>query len=231
MPLSNVDIQKAIEANGLKFDPPLDLELQLKPASIDLRLGAKIFKTSPQTEPKTIGEGEYLTIEPQEFVQAMTYERLELSNQLAGRFGVKSGLTRKGLYLFSGLQIDPGWRGHLVVSLFNTSTQPIAIRFKEPFCSIEINRVESPASPAYDGDYQDQTDFDSEDVSWLMRAKGMTFVQVVEAVRDLQNSVKNLDNTVSDLRQSLSGLRTDMRIWLAVIAVIIALASILPRVL
>lgn len=231
MPLSNVDIRKSIEGNVLKFDPAIEIDRQLQPASIDLRLGGKIFKTSPDALARTIGEGEYLAVEPQEFVQAMTYERIELSDQLVGRFGIKSALTRKGLYLFSGIQIGPGWKGHLVVSLFNTSTQPIAIRFKEPFCSIEIDRLESPASPSYEGQYQGQSDFNSEDISWLLRSKGMTFIQVVEAVRDLQGSVKNLDHTVSELRQSLTGLRTDLRMWLGIIGTIIALASILPRVL
>ena len=134
MALSNVEICKAIESGEITFDPPLDLAHQLQPASVDLRLGAKVFKTSPEPIADTIDDGGYLTIEPQEFVQAMTYEAVQFSNQFAGRFGIKSGFSRKGLYLFSGIGIDPGWRGHLVISLFNTSTQTIAIRFKEPFC-------------------------------------------------------------------------------------------------
>jgi dCTP deaminase len=231
MALSNVDIRKAIDAKEIIFDPPLDSDRQVQPASVDLRLGAKIFKTSPDPAARIIGEGEYLAVEPQEFVQAITYERMELSSGLVGRFGIKSALTRKGLYLFSGIQVDPGWRGYLVVSLFNTSTQPIAIRFKEPFCSIEFDRVQTPADPPYRGIYLNQTDFSSEDVSWLMRARGMTFGQVVQAVQDLQSSVKSLDSTVKELRASLAGLRTDMRIWLTFVAIVVTLASILSRVL
>lgn len=231
MPLSNIDIRKAIKGKEINFDPRIDLAEQIQPASVDLRLGAKVFKTSPEPISKVIGEGEYLLIEPQEFVQAMTFECVELSNNIVGRFGIKSSLSRKGLYLFSGLQIDPGWHGNLIVSLFNTSTQPIVIKFKEIFCSIEFSKVDTKASPGYVGAYQGQSDFSSEDISWLMRARGMTFIQVVDAVKSLQSSVSTLDHTVKELKDSLTGLRTDMRIWLTVFGIIITLAVVLGNLL
>lgn len=149
--------------------------------------------------------------------------------------GLRSEFTRKGLLMFSGPQIDPGFRGLLSVSLYNTSTRPITIKFKEPFCTIEFSRLETPSRSFYKGKYQDQRDFDSENISWLMTMKGMTFAQVVESVRSLQESVKMLDNTVKNMQAafttSINNLRADVRIYVAILGIIVAVVSLLTRIL
>ena len=235
MVMSDVEIRKAIETGLIKFEPPLDLDKQVQPASVDLRLGGKVFKTVPEPGVRTISEGEYLVIEPSEFVEVLTYERIELSNKVVGRIGLRSEFTRKGLLLFSGPQIDPGFRGVLSVSLYNNSTIPVTIKFKETFCTIEFSELDTPSSFPYKGRYQDQKDFDSLDISWLMTAKGMTFSQVVESIKNLQQSVTLLDTTVKNMQEtfttSVNSLRADVRLYVTLLGIIVALISLLSRIL
>lgn len=234
MVLSDADISKAIEKGTIKIEPPIDFEKQLQPASVDFCLGAKVFKTVPEPGVKPIGEGEYLVIEPSEFAEVLTHEHVELSNEICGRMGLRSEFTRKGLLLFSGPQIDPGFRGLLSVSLYNTSTRPITIKFKQPFCTIEFSRLKTPASSTYEGKYQNQTDFDSENISWLMTMKGMTFAQVVESVKNLQESVTLLNTTVKNMQEtftsSIKSLRDDVRLYVSLLGIIVAAVSVLTRI-
>ena len=235
MVMSDIDIRNAIEKGIIKIEPPLDFEKQLQPATVDFRLGGRIFKTVPEPGVKTIGEGEFLVIEPSEFVEVLTYEHIELSNEVCGRIGLRSEFTRKGLLIFSGPQIDPGFRGVLSVSLYNTSTRPVTIKFKELFCTIEFSRLKTPSSSLYKGKYQNQKDFDSENISWLMTMKGMTFAQVVESVRNLQESVKILNNTVESMQKafttSIKNLRSDVRLFVTILGTIVVVVSLLGRIL
>lgn len=230
MVLSDGDIKRAINLREIKIEPALTKD-QIQPATVDSPLGGKIFKTVPEPTVKVLSKGEFLNIEPSEFVEVLTYEYLELSNQISGRFGLKSEFTRKGLMLFSGPQIDPTFRGVLSVSLYNTSTRPITIMFKQTFCSVEFSRLDSPSESEYTGRYLEQTDFNPEDISWLMTMKGMTFAQVVESVKGLQDSVKRLDTTVITLDTTFKNLRGDIRTYIVVLGVIIAVVSLLARFL
>lgn len=240
MVMSNIDIVKAIDNGDIKIEPDFDKEKQLQPATIDLRLGKKVFKTVPDAGAQGLDEGDFITVEPSEFMEVLTYEWVELSKKICGRIGLKSEFTRKGLYLFSGPQIDPGFKGVLALSLFNTSTRPITIKFKQTFCTIELSELKTPANPCYEGKYQEQKDFNSEDISWLMTVKGMTFAEVVNSVKALGNTVSLLNNTVksmketyrtsiSDLRDSIGDLRNSMLIYIAILSVIVVIVSILPK--
>jgi len=61
--------------------------------------------------------------------------------------------TRKGLAVLSGLQIDPGWNGILVLGLANLSPRSVTLDYKDTLCTIEIHRLNRPAEKAYDGKY------------------------------------------------------------------------------
>ncbi len=245
MVLSHLDVLSAMKSGDITLKPDFDETSQIKPASIDLRLGSKVIKTAAETKVINLKEtGEYLTIEGSEFVAVQTYERIELSNKISARFGLRSYFTRKGLLMFSGPQIDPGYKGILTVSLFNASNRAITIRYKEQFCTVEFSKIDTPASHVYDDQYQGQDDFRSEDVSYLMEVKGMTFAQVVVSVQGLQNSVGELSKSVDTLKSTIAGVETSftkavsdlksditssLQYWLAGMAIIVAV--VLPTVL
>ena len=179
-------------------------------------------------------------IEPSEFVAVQTLEQIQLSKGICGRMGLRSKFTRRGLLMFSDLQIDPGFHGILTLSLFNATNRPVSMRYGELFCTVEFSRTDTEASQGYAGSYQGALDFRSEDISYLMEVKGMSFAQVVSAVQSLQESVKGLDASVEELRdtfqnaqqsfkETVDSLGRNIQIWLVFVSIVILVG--LPLVL
>jgi dCTP deaminase len=187
--LSDRDIRKAREKGELIISD--FKEELLSPASYDLRVGNKALKSVREREKVIVdlSEERILEIDTAEFAEIITLERLELSKNLSGRIGIRSYFTRKGLIPFTGAQVDPGWKGNLIISLFNTGPRTIVLRYGEPFCTIEFNRLESEAEKGYSGEYQNQTDFPTENIEFILGAKGVTLYEVVETMKSLSKDV------------------------------------------
>lgn len=89
-----------------------------------------------------------------------------------------------------GAHVDPGFSGHLVVSVFNTGPRPIVLRYGEPFCTMEFSKLESPSEKPYSGAYQNQEDFPSENIEFLIGAGGTTLYEVVQAMETMKTDLK-----------------------------------------
>ncbi len=138
MILSERDI-RAAQGNEIKIDP--FSEEWLQPASYDLRVGNQAACSSNKqvTDLTTAG---FVEIKPGDFVIVITYEKLALSAQHVGRFGLTSTYARKGLIATVGAQIDPGFEGRLTVGLTNLSTKPLVLPHKDTFLTVEFHRLE-----------------------------------------------------------------------------------------
>lgn len=119
----------------------------------------------------------------------MSREKLTLPEALCGRIGLRSYYSRKGVILFSGLQIDPGFDGYLIVSLFNTGPRPVILKYEDPFCTVEFNRLSQPAQKGYSGAYQHQTSFPSDNIEFIIGARGVTLYEVVETMKGLRSDM------------------------------------------
>ncbi len=148
-----------------KLIEPFD-EMLLSPASYDLRVGQRILKSRRDGDTPIVNlETErILQIGTAEFVEILTLEKVNMPMDLCGRMGIRSYYTRKGLISFVGPQIDPGFKGNLIVSLFNTGPRPIVLKYGEAFCTVEFSKLDAPSKKAYSGEYQGQTDFPSENI-------------------------------------------------------------------
>src|SRR2546426_4618941 len=135
---------------------------QLQPASYDMRLGDRAIvsksitleefkKQIPETAELDIKAKGTLVIPAGAFVLFTTLEKIGLSRHYAGHIGMRSYYTRKGLNVLSGLQIDPGFHGVLVLGAVNLSPRSIEIPYAEPICTIEIHRLSKEAASAYSG--------------------------------------------------------------------------------
>ena len=125
-----------------------------------------------------------------EFVEVLTLERVRMPNNLCGRMGIRSFFTRKGLVSFVGPQVDPGFEGNLVISLFNTGPRTIVMKYGEPFCTIEFSELSDSCEKPYSGPYQKQNDFPSDNIEFIVGAKGITLYEVVDVMRGLRSDVK-----------------------------------------
>jgi dCTP deaminase len=134
MALSDSEIRDALKEKSLVIDP-LD-NASLNPAGYDLRLSVEA------------------TLEPTEHRLVATMEKLELGGGLVGILHIRSSLAREGI-LASLAIVDPGFRGQLTISLFNSGTKTVQLKAGERFLQLTLLRLGRQAVARYEGRYQD----------------------------------------------------------------------------
>lgn len=220
MILTDRKIKEARETGPLTIDP-FD-ERCLSPASYDLRVGTEAF-SSTRREKIDLKEKGLLIIEPGDFILVSTLETLRLSRKHAGRIGIRSHFTRRGIIPLTGPQVDPGWDGPLHIGLYNASPNDVVFPFQEPFCTIEFHELYEPAEKGYTGPFQGQSGISAQEMEDLIGAKGMTFAEVLKVLGGLGADVKALTNTVK-ITQWMTGIGLAViSIWLTIIGVILAI--------
>jgi len=55
---------------------------------------------------------------------------------------------------------------------------------------IEFNKLESPSEKPYTGTYQNQEDFPSENIEFIVGARGVTLYEVVQAMQTMRTDLK-----------------------------------------
>ena len=160
--LSDRSIREEIAAGKLVIDPWEERFLQ--PASVDLRLGRefRVFRNyrlayidvkqeMPQlTELITMDDSQPFILHPDEFVLAVTMERVEIPDDLVGRLDGKSSLGRLGLIVHSTAGfVDPGFKGRLTLELRNIANLPITLYHEMPVSQISFQRLTTPAEQPY----------------------------------------------------------------------------------
>jgi len=135
MVLSDKEITSAIKKGELKIFPS---GFRLNPAGVDLRVDRNI-----QLKPKQ-----------QSLVASM--ERIELSDRIVGFLHLRSSLAREGLFASLAL-VDPGFRGQLTVSLYNSGDSAVNLVKGERFIQLSLLRLGKPAINKYAGRYQNSS--------------------------------------------------------------------------
>ena len=167
MILSDREI-KALITSGHVYVPtdnhPLDLELQLGPSSIDLRLGPEMLlfdnhamrlidlsdKNPPRMRRVQIDEKEGFVLHPGEFVLGTTVEAVKIPEDLVGRLEGRSSLGRLGLVIHATAGfIDPGFEGQLTLEMQNVGTQPLLLRPYQRICQVCFLRMSQTPETVY----------------------------------------------------------------------------------
>ncbi len=208
--LTDIELKDALKTEDLEIDP-FDEE-SLQAASYDMRLGnrALITKTVSIEELKgkiqkeevkeiNVEKEESLTIPGGAFALVSTLERIKLPNNHAGHIGMRTYYTRKGLSILSGLQIDPGWDGVLVLGLANLSPRSITLDYKDKLCTIEIHKLNRPVEKPYRGKFmaeQREGRIPVSDKDYLRTIETMSVSDLTKALIDLSQNVGSLGNWV-----------------------------------
>ena len=151
---------------------PFDDSL-VEPATYDLRLFHKVL-ASPVGETqlgKVIDLREYpngFKVLSGQMIAVLSLERINLPLNIVGRFGIRSSLARKGMNAFGGVQLDPGFRGRLMMNLVNVGPGPIPINNEDPLFSVEFSRLEENVEQGYSGPFQDQDDFPADQYNYIL---------------------------------------------------------------
>ncbi|MHB8603999.1 MAG: dCTP deaminase [Thermoplasmatota archaeon] len=176
MILSDRDLKARLAAGDLVVDPLDDVDVQVQPASIDLRLGNEFLvfrlphihfidprgRTEEYTERVVVKDGDPFIVHPGEFTLATTYERVEIPADLVARLEGRSSLGRLAIVVHSTAGfVDPGFRGHITLEVSNLGRAPVALYPKMRVAQIVLHRLTSPAErpyghPTRGSKYQDQ---------------------------------------------------------------------------
>lgn len=133
---------------GILGNLPLDMPevLVIDPKNFD----EKLFLTEVESEELLLWPGQYAL--------AVTLEYFEVPNDLQGTFFAKSTYARWGLML-NTTNVQPGFKGEVVMEFFNASSSPILLRASEGFAQVKFDVARTPAAADYSkvGKYQHQT--------------------------------------------------------------------------
>jgi len=158
----------------------IDRDLQIQPASVDLRLGDTFMVYPRDGIPQNVytneivdGLMEPLTLPPdssgftlfpgsQYFCLATTMEYVALPIDLVARVDGRSSLGRLGLRVHSTAGfIDPGFQGCITLEMDVVGRNPIVLNPGMRVCQISFDRLDTPSrrpyGPARGSKYQGQT--------------------------------------------------------------------------
>lgn len=164
MILSDRDLRERLAKGDLVVDPLDDPDVQIQPASIDLRLGHefRVFRTPhipfidplvanvEYTEEIVVKGEERFIMHPGEFALGTTFERVEIPADLVARVEGRSSLGRLAIVVHSTAGfIDPGFKGRITLELSNLGRVPIALRPMMRVSQIVVHQMRSPAERPY----------------------------------------------------------------------------------
>lgn len=188
MILAQAEIRAAVENGEIKFDPPLQ-EKQWGEATVNLRLGTKFTKLRPSPGVKLsmahgigavsnsglwieadlgidrFGKKQSYCLEPDEFVLALTHERIQMPRNLIAMVEGRSTYARVGLSMHQTAPwIQPGWGGRITLEIRNSGPLNIELTPLDDMpCQLTFFRLSSevPETAAYGSRttnlFQDQT--------------------------------------------------------------------------
>ncbi|MBI4175612.1 MAG: dCTP deaminase [Candidatus Aenigmarchaeota archaeon] len=161
MILPDHEIRKLLGEGKIRIEP-LELDKQLQPAWVDLRLGSEfsrfkyteepfIDSRQPKEHTKTYDtRGKRFVLHPREFVLGITMERVTLPGDIAAYIDGRSSLGRLGItaHITSGW-VDPGFSGRLVLEISNMGKMPVIVYPGMRMCKILFFNLNSPAEVPY----------------------------------------------------------------------------------
>ena len=207
MILNAQQIRAAVENGDIHIEP--FGEEYLEAATYDLQVGRQGITTSTKKIVDLEKEG-YVLVKPGDFAVITTKEEIGLGPQYAGRFGLRSKYARKGLIATTGPQIDPGFRGRLIIGLTNLTPVPVSIPFNDHVVSVEFHKLEQPTEKPYCGPFQGKTELRPEDIQMITEGAGMALSEVLTTLGSLSANMSLLTADVETLTADVSRLAAEL---------------------
>ena len=166
MILSDADILRRLEDGNLSVEPLDDLDLQIQPASIDLRLGREFLEFQrtnipcihPDSEQEVseyvtetvVDDGDEFILHPGDFVLGTTKERVEIPADLLAHVEGRSSFGRLAVVIHATAGVvDPGYCGQITLELSNLGTAPVALKPGTRISQLIFTELKSPSERPY----------------------------------------------------------------------------------
>ena len=178
MILSDAGILRRLEEGDLVVEPLDDPDIQIQPASVDLRLGREFLEfqhanipcihpnseneVSEYVEETVVDEDGEFILHPGDFVLGTTYERVEIPDDLIAHVEGRSSLGRLAIVVHATAGLaDPGYKGQITLELSNLGTAPVALTPGMRISQLTFTELKTPADRPYGEErgskYQDQS--------------------------------------------------------------------------
>lgn len=190
MLMTDREIKQAIDNGELKiedFEPTC-----LQPCSYDMRIGrwALLSKCEHLIN---VEEEQSFTLEAGDFALATTLESVEMPSNIAGHVGMRNAIARRGLVLLGGMQIDPGFKGVLLMGLYNASPRRLTLDYGTRVCTVEFHRLHRPVEKPHPGIPELERGFIPEEARAYLRTLETTSLsEVAQELRVLTQNVSRL---------------------------------------
>jgi dCTP deaminase len=168
MILSDRDLRARLAVGDFIVTPLADPELQIQPASIDLRLADEFIVYKPgqiscldPRDPKTltaatelvkVGKGgeDAFILHSGEFALGSTIERVRIPPDLVARVDGRSSIGRLAVVIHATAGfIDPGFEGQITLELSNLGRIPVKLYPGMRIAQIVLQSMSSPAEVPY----------------------------------------------------------------------------------
>jgi len=178
MILSDTDIRARLAQGDLKVGPLEDEQLQIQPASIDVRLAHEfiVYRSNQVAcldprDPRTISEasqkvhlqeGGAFILHPGEFALGSTIEEVAIPHDLVATVDGRSSIGRLAVVIHATAGfIDPGFRGQITLELSNIGPIPVKLYPNMRVAQLVFHELKSPSTLPYGEEgrgssYQDQ---------------------------------------------------------------------------
>ncbi len=110
-----------------------------------LRLGAEVYVSTEDTTQYLNEKNDVLSVKPGEFALLTTLETLKLPPNYLGFISMKFDPKSRGLINVSGFQVDPGFEGRLIFSVYNAGPSDAILRYKDAIFLIMFAKTTSHA--------------------------------------------------------------------------------------
>jgi dCTP deaminase len=166
MILSDADILARLAEGDLVIEPLADVDTQVQPASVDLRLGSEFLEfrrtNIPCIHPDEasevddyvrethVAEGEEFVLHPGDFVLGTTRERVAIPPDLVAHVEGRSSLGRLAVVVHATAGLaDPGYEGQITLELSNLGNAPVALTPGMRISQLTFTELTSPAERPY----------------------------------------------------------------------------------
>ncbi len=166
--LPDTALREQVEAGAVTVDdgPAVDLDAQLGPASLDLRLGytfgvldtrqATVIDTRQMDqyddvlEEREAGPDEGIVVHPGEFMLGSTLETVHVPDDLVARIEGRSSYARLGIIPHAAAgYLDPGFSGQVTLEMQNLGSAPVVMYPEDRVCQLVFETMTGPAETPY----------------------------------------------------------------------------------
>lgn len=160
-----------------------DIE-NLDGASYNLKLGNETYVTT-QRLPKRLKLRDTMVIRPGEFGILLTHEYIYMPEDIVGLISLRFRYKELGLVNISGFHVDPGFRGKLIFSVYNTGPNNVVLRCGDPIFMIMFEKLAKFTQKPYAGKFSELQNIPV-DIVTSLSGPSVTVLALDRRVRSLE---------------------------------------------